>query len=80
MKKNKNKRNHTHLAEDEYEEEEERPLKRQSKEEYVLFSSLSGFVITGEDTWLIDSGASKHMIGKNQTLSRLEENKSPQKV
>ena len=33
-----------------------------------------------EDTWLIDSGASKHMTGKNQTLSRLEEKKYPQKV
>ena len=33
-----------------------------------------------EDTWFIDSGASKHITGKKQTLSRLEENKSPQKV
>ena len=30
----------------------------------------------GEDTWLIDSGASKHMIGMNQTLSILEEKNS----
>ena len=72
---------HAHLAEDE--DEEERPRKRLTKEdvdEYVLFSSLFGFVTTGEDTWLIDSGASKHMTGKNQTLSRLEEKNSPQKV
>ena len=34
----------------------------------------------GEDTWLIDSGGSKHMIGKKQTLSRLEEKSSPRKV
>ena len=34
----------------------------------------------GEDTWLIDSGASKHMMGQKKTLSKLEENKSPQKV
>ena len=30
-------------------------------EEYVLFSALSRSVTPGEDTWLIDSGASKHM-------------------
>ena len=29
---------------------------------------------------MIDSGASKHMTGKKQTLSRLEENNSSQKV
>ena len=83
MKKKKNKR-HAHLAKDEDEEEEERPRKRQAKEEdveeYVLFFALSGSVIPGEDTWIIDSGASKHMIGQNKTLSRLEEKNSPKKV
>ena len=34
----------------------------------------------GEDTWLIDSGASKHMTGQKKTLSKLEEKNSPQKV
>ena len=35
----------------------------------------------GEDTWLIDSGASKHMTGmEKKTLSKLEEKNSPQKV
>ena len=34
----------------------------------------------GEDTWLIDNGASKHMTGQKKTLSRLEEKNSPQKV
>ena len=46
----------------------------------MLFSALSGYVTSGEDTWLIDSGAPKHMIRKKQTLSRLEEKNSPQKV
>ena len=32
------------------------------------------------NTWIIDSGASKHMTEKKQNLSRLEETKSPQKV
>ena len=33
-----------------------------------------------EDTWLIDSGASKHMTGQKKTLSKLEEKNSPKKV
>ena len=67
---NNNKRHHAHLVEDE--DGEERPRKRLTKEEdvdeYVLFSTLSRYVTPGEDTWLIDSGSSKHMIGKKQTL------------
>jgi hypothetical protein len=34
----------------------------------------------GEETWLIDSGASKHMIGQRDILSCLTENNFPQKV
>ena len=34
----------------------------------------------GEDTWIIDSGASKHMTGHKNTLSNLIEKDSPQKV
>ena len=34
----------------------------------------------GEDTWLIDSGASKHMIGQKDILSSLTEKDFPQKV
>ena len=78
MKKN-NKRHHAHLAEDE--DEEERPQKRWTKEEdadeYVLFFALSGSVTPGEDTWIIDSGASKHMTGQRKTLLKLEEMNSP---
>ena len=72
-----------HLAEED-DDEEEIPRNRLIKEEYVeyyvLFFALFGSVTPGEDTWIIDSGASKHMTGKKYTLSRLEENKSPQKV
>ena len=41
---------------------------------------LSGSVTPGEDTWVIDSGASKHMTGQKKTLSNLEKKHSPQKV
>ena len=69
-----NKIYHALLAEDE--DEEEGPPRKQAREEdaeeYVLFSTLSGSVTPGEDTWLIDSGASKHMTGQKKTLSKLE--------
>ena len=76
---NNNNRYHAHLAEDEDgEEEDEGPSRKQAREEdaekYVLFSTLSGSVTPGEDTWLIDSGASKNMMGQKKTLSSLEEN------
>ena len=46
----------------------------------MLFSRLSGFVTPEEDTWLIDSGASKNMTGNKTTLSNIEEKNSSQKV
>jgi hypothetical protein len=37
-------------------------------------------VTLGEDTWLIDSDTSKHMVGQKDILSSLTENDFPQKV
>ena len=75
-KKFNNKRHHAHIAED------DSPKKKSKEEieEYVLYSTLSGAVTPGNGTWLIDSGASKHMIGQKESLSRLEVKNSPQKV
>jgi hypothetical protein len=53
---------------------------RERIEDYVLISTLSGSISPGEDTWLIDSGASKHMTGQRDILSCLLENKFSQKV
>ena len=79
---NNKKIHHAHLAEDEDEEERNRMIltKEEYVDEYVLFSALSGSETSGEGTWIIGSGASKHITGKKQTLSRLEEKNSPQKV
>ena len=51
-----------------------------SSEEYVLISTLTGTVTNGSDTWLIDSGASKHMIGYKESFSDLVQKDSPHKV
>jgi hypothetical protein len=58
--KKRNKRHHAHTVED-----EEPPTKiiKENIEDYVLIYSLSGSVSPSEDTWLIDSCASKNMTG-----------------
>jgi hypothetical protein len=76
-KKKNNKIHHAHAVED---DESAKKLARDEIEEYVLFLALSETVTPRNDTWLIDSGASKNMAGHKNTLSGLEENKSPQKV
>jgi hypothetical protein len=70
--KRKQKRHHAHAAK--YEEPPAKMLREQIKD-HVLISSLSGSVTPGEDTWLIDSGASKHMKGQRDILSYISENK-----
>jgi hypothetical protein len=71
------RRHHAHAVED-----EEPPAKmlREQIKDYVLISTLSGSVTPGEDTWLIDSGASKHMTSQRDILSCLSEKKFSQKV
>jgi hypothetical protein len=47
------KKHHAHAA---------NTKKQKSKhEEFVFVSALTGSITQGSDTWLIDSGASKHM-------------------
>ena len=51
-----------------------------SEDEYVLISALIGNITHGSDDWLIDSGASKHMMGLKESFVRLPEHESPHKV
>jgi hypothetical protein len=76
-KRRNNKINHSHVAK--YDEPPNK-LTKEDIEYYVSFSSLSGSVAPGEDTWLIDSGASKHMTGQKEILSSLIAKDLPQKV
>jgi hypothetical protein len=75
--KRKQKRLHSHVAED---EEPPTKMMREEIKDHVLISSLSGSVTLGEDSWLIDSGASKHMTGQRNILSCISEKKFSQKV
>jgi hypothetical protein len=76
-KKRNNKRHHAHAVED---DEPPRKMTKEEIKDYVLFYALSRSVTPGEDTWLIDSGASKHMTGQRNILSSLTEKNFPQKV
>ena len=75
--KRKHKKLHAHVVEDEYP-----PTKmiREQIKDHVLISTLSGSITPGENTWIIDSGASKHMTGQRNILSCISEKKFSQKV
>jgi hypothetical protein len=75
--KRKNKRHHALEVED---EEPSAKMLREKIKDYVLISALSGSVTPREDTWLIDSGASKHMAGQRDILSCILEKNISQKV
>jgi hypothetical protein len=45
---------------------------KDNRKEYYLVSYLSNSVSTGPKTWLLDSGASKHMTGYKEILSDFE--------
>ena len=79
-RKGKKKIHHSHAAEYDY------PSKKRIKqdndgsssdEEYVLISSLMGTVTHGSNDWLIDSGASKHMMRFKESFLKLSEHESP---
>jgi hypothetical protein len=76
-KKRNNRRHHAHATED---DEPPKKLTKEEIEDYVLFFALAGSATLGEATWLIDSGASKHMKGQKDILSSITENDFPQKV
>ena len=66
-------------------ETEERSPKRSRRTHstdasYLLLSALSGTIQTSCDTWLIDSGASRHVTGYHELLSDLDKRESHQKV
>ena len=70
IKKGTNKRHHANTIEDD-EPVQKKERNNDSNNEYSLISSLTGTVTHGNDTWLVDSGASKHMIGYKDYLLAL---------
>jgi hypothetical protein len=79
IRKGKYKRHYAHVAEDD-EPVQNKVKEDDSSEEYVLISVITGTLTHGSDTWLIDSGAYKHMTGYKDSLSKLVWRDSPHKV
>ena len=42
---------------------------QEKKKDYLLVSALSGNIVNNKDSWLVDSGASRHIIGYKEILS-----------
>ena len=66
--KEKGKIHHAHATED---DEPPKKISREydsSDDDYVLISTLIGKITPGNDTWLVDSCASKHMTGYKGSL------------
>jgi hypothetical protein len=64
-------KHHASTAEDDESKRKQKSLsnEKENRKEYYLVSSLSSSVFTGLKTWLVDSGASKHMAGYKEILS-----------
>jgi hypothetical protein len=71
-KKNSRKgKHHASIVEDDESKRKQKspPNERENRKEYYLVSALSNSVFTGPKTWLVDSGASKHMTRYKEILS-----------
>lgn len=53
---------------------------QETRKEYYLVLALSGSITTSAETWLVDSGASKHMTGYRSALADLKEKKFSMQV
>lgn len=77
-KKGKFKRHHAHVAEDD--EHVRKGREDESDEEYTLITTLTGIVTHVNDTWLINSSASRNMTGNKEVILNLIQKDSPHKV
>ena len=78
--KKKNRKYHAHAGEENESYKKRTTENEDSSEEYVLISALTGAITHGSDTWLIDSGASKHMTGHKDSLTRITQKDYSHKV
>ena len=62
-KKGKPRKHQAHATEDDVSARKKVEDSQSFESEYTLISALTGAITHGSDTWLIDSGASRHMTG-----------------
>ena len=63
----KNKRHNPHIAKDD-EPAFKKEKEEDSSEEYVLVAALTNSINYSDETWLVDSGAFRHMTGFKDSL------------
>jgi hypothetical protein len=78
--KEKGKMDHAHAVEDDEPPNKIAKEDDLSDDDYVLISALIGTITPGNDTWLVDSGASKNITGYKSSLSNLIHKDSPHNV
>ena len=76
----KNQKYHAHAVDENKSDEERARENEDSSEEYVLISYLTGSTTHWSDSWLIDSGASKHMTRNKDSVSCLTQKDYSRKV
>jgi len=82
-KRSSKRRHHAHVAEDDEPSKKRSSYESEyssSEDKYVLIFALMGTVTHGRKDWLINSGASKQMIGFKEYFEKLSEHNSPHKV
>ena len=79
IKNERNKMHHANAVEVEG-PSQRKERNNNSNNEYSLILALIGMVTHDNDTWLVDSGASKQMTGYKNYLSTLIKRESSQKV
>ena len=75
------RRHHAHIAKDD--EPKKKTFRREKDdldEEYVIISTLTSTISHERNNWLVDSGASKHMMGYKESFINMSEHESPNKV
>jgi hypothetical protein len=76
-KKKGGKKHQAHTTENDKPPKKVAKQDESSDEDYVLISSLTGTVTHGSDTWLVNSGASKHMIGYEESVKFYMQQREP---
>jgi hypothetical protein len=75
-------KHHASIAEDDESKRNQKSPsnERENRKEYYLVSALSSTVITGSKTWLVYSGASKHMTEYKEILSNFKKKSFAEQV
>ena len=76
QRKMKKGRFHAYTIVEEESSQKNAPKEKEIRRQCYLVLALSGYIITSENTWLIENGASKNMSGNKGSISDLRRKSS----